>query len=329
MAMTGSRRGGTVTRARGARARTGAKRARGVARGCGGVPHVPNRLLVLDTLAAQPLWASWIGGSMRGAYAGPLFTVRNDDDEDTEIYAGTAGLVDMAALLAHVGAGDGRIIRVYNQVSGGSPAYLDAVDPAAGALCCQAGAQLTGTNGYLMASAIDGEGGYDGAFTLTGDAAVTLIGDTAEAGSNSRYFHAGVIYDDYWGAWEVQVSTSTPTDPTDYLQLATDSLNGSYPGFAWEDRAAGWSDGAGWFMYARAAGSQLLDSVYQWNGVTRSFSDSVGPTYVSDFSGTRLGWFSPTWGSGDCSASNMLVWSSVLSAADLAIVNAWEGEVYC
>lgn len=72
------------------------------------------------------------GRKLRTNYSGPLFRVRRSSDnaeQDIGVVAET-GIVNVAALTAFVGAGDGFVVTEYNQVEGGG---LNATEPTASA----------------------------------------------------------------------------------------------------------------------------------------------------------------------------------------------------
>lgn len=75
---------------------------------------------MLSKVAASPAWAYSVSRKVVASYSGPLMRVRRSSDNaelDIQPIASgaNAGLVDSAALLAHVGAGDGFVVTLYDQ----------------------------------------------------------------------------------------------------------------------------------------------------------------------------------------------------------------------
>lgn len=75
---------------------------------------------MLSKVAASPAWAYSVSRKVVASYSGPLMRVRrSSDNAEQDISAvssgANAGLVDSAALLAHVGAGDGFVVTLYDQ----------------------------------------------------------------------------------------------------------------------------------------------------------------------------------------------------------------------
>lgn len=144
---------------------------------------------LLDTLSTQPLWASWLGGKLRTGQTRVL-RVRNSDDELLDV--GLVGdLVDLAAIAAHCGFGDGYLVTVYNAVPN-AYASITQTDPDKQAKIYDAGFPVLGPGGYLSARFDGVDDGYTRAdgLGLTGDAAVTAIGDLN--GDDSYIFRLGL-----------------------------------------------------------------------------------------------------------------------------------------
>lgn len=284
-------------------------------------------VFVLDDLVDQPQWAHWVGGSLREAYAGPLFTVRNDVGDDLDIFAGVDGVADVAALSAHCGEGAGRVMSIYNQVASPGVAQVDTDDEDMAALIYNAGSPLTGANGYLKL-ALPGSrwGNYSGGpFLMVGDVAASICLDIAQESAVANYYAAGANNSGGPAGsnsdW-IADGSFEPFDPDPYAEIGT----ANQTAVMWTPVSGGFPNDSGWVAFARDVGDQLQDTQFLWNGSPVAFTQSTNPTTVPNFNANQICIFPPGgWGSNGVSNSNMMFWNGTkVGASDLATLAAWQ-----
>lgn len=276
---------------------------------------------LLDRLqGTAPKCAIWLGGLLRASYAGNILNVRRDSD-DAELNIGavaTTGIVNLAAIASHCGAGNGYLVTAYDQSGNGND--VTQATAAKQHLIYDGSAPILGAKGFLAASFDPAKNaGYaTPALGLSGSPDLTLLYDIAKNGASGPYMTTGLTESDRVTAVFLSDAWYDPNAESDsYTSVfgPSDSLATiPYPGFSYSSYSV---------QYALAAGAPISDVVARVNGGVVDATPGVGTDGVVVAGTSVLVWGADTWAPGEVLSGGVFLWNSLLSDHDQENLDAW------
>jgi hypothetical protein len=258
--------------------------------------------LLLDSLSAAPLGAYSCNDRLATSYTGALVRVRRSSDNTEADIGYTAGnVLDRTALLAHVGAGNGFVTKLYDQSGNGrdlaqTTAARQPQIVASGTISVSGGNVVFDN---LAANSADGLTRSD-ALSLSGDHDVSIFWLGKLSSTSGSHAMARVGNSNGYTLAHVSPNITTTW--------------GSNPG------NNVWTDGAGTAMqYLLAAYTASADGdAVEQNGSAMTHTTYATAALSMANTEFRLGYaFCPS------RTSAAIVWGSILGSGDKTALNAW------